>query len=332
MSLSPGPKSEPGRLGKSASLLCVILRGRRVGPIPHKNIMDNDQQDSCEFEEALYRLHEVWKPVNVFGWTWLTTSTGAPESYSLFDRGGELMGHVYQRFKRTICWAPFTWAEEAYRSEEDVGEYGYDSEGQRRRHFEKIGQALREWVTHKQRSGVDLVLLRDTHAYYFETGNGHHVETLAEREYREARRRLTTEREEEQALSIDGWTAVPNTQWYCEGYRLRDGAGQLRGQVQVRYGVVRAVAAGKKDADEVDPLLQGAAAYKRTCRGQIVFQEKTRPMAVEFTQAERDYCIRHAIEAIRATPKPDRTWPPETLGAKGTAEQQMFPTTPRDWT
>ena len=115
--------------------------------------------------------------------------------------------------------------------------------------------------------------------------------------------------------------AVPNTRWYCEGYRLRDGAGQLRGQVQVRYGVVRAVAAGKKDADEVDPLLQGAAAYKRTCRGQIVFQEKTRPMAVEFTQAERDHCIRHAIEAIRATPKPDRAWPPETLGAKGNAEQ-----------
>ena len=36
------------------------------------------------------------------------------------------MGCVYQRFNRVICWAPFTWAEEAYRSEEAIGRYGFD--------------------------------------------------------------------------------------------------------------------------------------------------------------------------------------------------------------
>ena len=62
----------------------------------------------------------MWRPVECHGWTWVQTMGGAPELYSLFDADGELMGEVYQRFNRVICWAPFTWAEEAYRSEEDV--------------------------------------------------------------------------------------------------------------------------------------------------------------------------------------------------------------------
>ena len=56
------------------------------------------------------------------------------------------------------------------------------------------------------------------------------------------------------------------------------------------------------------------------------------PMAITFADGERDKWIRRAIEAIQATPDPDRFWPPETLGAKGTPGQQMFPASPRNWT
>ena len=47
---------------------------------------------------------------------------------------------------------------------------------------------------------------------------------------------------------------------------------------------------------------------------------------------ERDKWIRRAFETIQATPYPDRSWPLETLGAKGTPGQIMFPASPRNWT
>ena len=121
--------------------------------------------------------------------------------------------------------------------------------------------------------------------------------------------------------------------WDCEGYRLRDETGQLRGNVQVRLGVVRAVAARPEDADEVDPTRSpdNRFHYKgQTCRGQIVLQERLRPMALAFEPGERETWLRKAIEAIRATPDPDRAWPPETLGAWGTPGQRLFPTSRRD--
>ena len=124
-----------------------------------------------DYEDEFNEFDYLWKPVEHDGWTWLQTMTAAPETYSLFDAHGELMGAVYQRWNRVICWAPFTWADEAYRSEEDVGEYGFDDDGQRRRHFAKIGAALRDWVRRNREDGVDVPLLRDTHAYYSKSGN-----------------------------------------------------------------------------------------------------------------------------------------------------------------
>ena len=278
-------------------------------------------------------MQQLWQPNQVFGWSWLCTMDFAPETYSLLDSDGELFGSVYQRFNRVICWAPCIWAEEAYRSEEDVGEFGFEDDRQRRRHFEKIGKALTEWAARKKEAGIDLALLRDTHAYYFETSNGNHAETLAEFEYGKPRDLLTPEQEEAQARQFDGWKAVANTRWCCEAYRLRDSTGQLRGHLQVRHGVVRAVAAQPQDADEVDPLRTWEArGERRTCRGKIVLQENTTPMAIAFAEEEREQWIRRAMEAIRATPDPDRSWPPETLGAKGTPGQIMFPTSPRNWT
>ena len=291
--------------------------------------------DGEDWDESVWamRMLELWQPKEAFGWTWLCTMNSSPETYSLFDSDGELLGHVYQRSGRVICWAPYTWAEEAYRSNEDIGRYGFETDGQRRRHFEKIGAALREWVAQKEKEGADVALLRDTHAYYFETGNGNHAETLSEFEYGNTRGLLTPEEEEAQAREFDGWTAVENKRWYCESYRFRDPAGQLRGHLQVRNGVVRAVAAQPRDADEVDPLrTREAIGARRTCRGQIVLQEKTAPMAITFAEEEREQWIRRAIDAIRATPDPDRYWPPETLGAKGTLLQRAFPASPRNWT
>ena len=135
------------------------------------------------------------------------------------------------------------------------------------------------------------------------------------------------------AIVIDDWQAEQARYWDCEGYRLRDETGQLRGDMQVRLGVVRAVAARPEDADELDPTRNPDYSYserRRTCRGQIVLQERLRPMALAFEPGERETWLRKAIEAIRATPDPDRAWPPETLGAWGTPGQQMFPTSRRD--
>ena len=285
--------------------------------------------DEEDWDDSIRAIHRLLEPSEGFGWIWLCTMEGAPEEYFLFDSQGELFGHVYQRFSRVICWAPYTWAEEAYRSNEDVGRYGFETDGQRRRHFEKIGAALREWVARREKAGVDIALLRDTHTYYYEQGNGNHAMTLEERRYRESRDLLSVEQEESRGREFDGWKAVENTRWCCEAYRLRDSSGQLRGNLQVRNGVVRAVAAQRQDADKVDPLRTGGY---RTCRGQIVLQEKAGPMAIRFDDGERDEWIRKAIDAVRATPDPDRSWPPETLGAKGTLLQRAFPASPRNWT
>ena len=135
------------------------------------------------------------------------------------------------------------------------------------------------------------------------------------------------------AIAIDDWQAESTRYWYCEGYRLRDKTGQLRGDVQVRLGVVRAIAARPEDADELDPS-HNPDYYifdeGRTCRGQIVLQERLRPMALAFEPGERETWLRKAVDAIRATPDPDRAWPPGTLGAWGTLGQRMFPTARRE--
>ena len=299
---------------------------------------ENDEawlDDYDEFDE------NMWKPRELFGWTWVKTGSGAPECYSLFDADGELMGCVYNRYGRVICWAPFTWAEEAYRSTDDIGEYGFENHAQRMRHFARIGPALTQWVRRKREAGVDIALLRDTHAYYFETGNGHYPKTISEQNYRGPFYEAEMEAYDTRlsgdpaavSFNVDGWQADLAEWWHCEGYRIRDETGQLRGNLQVRLGVVRAVAAQPEDANKVDPLLNDSlqSRDKSTCRGQIVIQERLRPLALSFNEDERDDWLRRGVEAIRATPNPDRMWPPETLGAKGTLGQQMFPASPRDW-
>ena len=69
--------------------------------------------------------------------------------------------------------------------------------------------------------------------------------------------------------------------------------------------------------------------HRATCRGQIVLQERLRPMALAFEPSDRGVWLRRAVEAVRAVPDPDRAWPPETLGAWGTEGQQMFPASKR---
>lgn len=160
-------------------------------------------------------------------------------------------------------------------------------------------------MARKQADGVDLALLRDTHAYYFEGTNGHHAETLDELHYADWPKLLEPNDEEARALRIGGLLAIPMTRWPCEGYRLRDTTGRLRGHLQVRYGVVRAVAARREDADLVDPLANGRN-YRQTCRGEIVLQEPTGPMALRFEAEERAVWLERAIAAILATPEPNR--------------------------
>ena len=280
--------------------------------------MDDDFEFDLEYESHL------WRPVEMHGWTWVPRMEFAPELYSLLDADGEMMGVVYQRFNRVICWAPYTWAEEAYRSEEDVGRHGFDSEAQRQRHFARITRALAGWVRRKREDGVDIPLLRDTHAYYFETGNGHEAVTAEEfnHPYRPRRGERTP------AVKVDGWLAERAWGWHCEGHWLRDPTGQLRGSVQVRLGVVRAVAAQARDADRVDPARRAEDDFhtdRATCRGQIVLQERLRPMANAFADGEREAWLRRAVDAVRTTPNPDRSWPAGTLGAWGTEGQQMLP-------
>ena len=126
-----------------------------------------------------------------------------------------------------------------------------DVKGQRQRHFAKIGAALSDWARRKRAAGIDLALLRDTQAYEFETENGHYPETLSEWNFDGGRAPRVPTDEEPAALDIGGWMAVSIRAWCCEGYRVRDEAGRMRGHVQVRYGVVRAVVADERDAAKV---------------------------------------------------------------------------------
>ena len=290
--------------------------------------MDDDLDSDAPYWEDFDSAH--WEPVERHGWTWVPRGGSFPELHSLLDADGELMGTVYQRFGRVICWAPFTWAEEAYRSEEDIGEYGYESEAQRERHFAKIGEALRDWVRRKREAGVDIPLLRDTHAYYFETGNGHDPMTVEESEFLDCGKRP----DPAPSIEVGGWRAERAWNWYCEGHWIRDPSGQLRGAVQVRLGVVRAVAAQAQDADKVDPVRRAERDDYigwggPICRGQIVVQERLLPMANAFADDERGAWLAKAVEAIRATQSPDRAWPPETMGAWAARGQRMFPASRR---
>ena len=141
----------------------------------------------------------------------------------------------------------------------------------------------------KRADGVDIALLGDTHAYYFETGNGHHPTTPAEYN----RRDPWPHPNPPPSIGIDGWRAERAFGWHCEGWRLRDPSGQMRGNVQVRLGIVRAVAALPGDADKVGPL-RGSGREHATCRGQIVLQERLRPMASAFEDGERGAWLRRA--------------------------------------
>ena len=169
-----------------------------------------DDPFDCDVELNVF--DHLWKPDEHDGWTWVQTMAFAPETYSLFDAHGELMGKVYLRWNTVICWAPFTWAEEAYISEEDVGEYGFDEVGQRECHFAKIGAALRDWVRRKREDGVDIPLLRDTHAYYFETENGHRPMTIGEHEY-DAGWPPPTENRPAPAIAVEDWQAESTQDW-----------------------------------------------------------------------------------------------------------------------
>ena len=195
-----------------------------------------DQTDLEDFYDAYGHL---WRPVEAHGWTWVQTMNYAPELHSLFDGDGELMGEVYQRFNRVICWAPFTWAEEAYRSEEDVGEYGFETAGQRLRHFTRIAESLRGWAARKRAEGVDIALLRDTHAYYFETGNGHFPITPAEFN----RRDPWPHPDPPPSIGVDGWQAERAFGWHCEGWAA---ARPVRADARKRAGPARRRARGRR--------------------------------------------------------------------------------------
>ena len=243
---------------------------------------------------------DLWQPRQAHGRTWLQTALGAPECYSLLDGDGELWGHVYERHRRVLCWAPYTWGEEIYGSTERLDYYGgFGGDANRQRHLERIAHALTAWVEQQRGAGVDLPRLRDTQAYRFECENGHVAETLGEHNY-EGQTEAADAEDPRLALQLGrGWRAAPEW-WRCEGYRLRDATGQMRAHVQVRYGIVRAVAAQPADADKEDPLLGRDNGYDRTCRGEIVLQEPIgRRMAIRFENAaERDAWLAQTVAAI----------------------------------
>ena len=62
--------------------------------------------DPFDYDEEFNYFDHLWTPDEHDGWTWVQTMSLAPETYSLFDAHGELMGDVYQRGNRVICWAP----------------------------------------------------------------------------------------------------------------------------------------------------------------------------------------------------------------------------------
>ena len=235
----------------------------------------------------------------------------------LLDGAGDPVGHVHWQDSNVVCWGAFGSAE-VYRGVVGGGDV------QREWQFARIGAALTAWVAVQQASGVELRKFRDAHAYYHEVYRGHEPQTPAEWDFthplgiRPGRHDL--DQEERLALPVDGWRAVPATTWGCEGYRLRDATGQLRGALQIRYGVIRVVAAQPADGDAADPLVgDGVAARaraQRTCRGQLVVQHRVRPGAGAFRDWERPLWLQRAIAAIAATPDPDRAWPPE-IRARG---------------
>ena len=260
---------------------------------------DDEARRLVDLVENSDPYDDLWAPREAYGWTWVQTMDGTPETHSPLDRDGELMAHVYNRWNRVICWAPFTWGDTVYVSHEDCGEYGFENDKQRQTHFARIGEALTEWVGQKRAAGVDLVLLRDTRAHYFECRNGHHRETVEESEF--PVEYIEGEEEEARAIEVAGWTAAPLGYRYCEAYRLRDGTGRMRGQVQVRYGVVRVVAANERDIPSLDPRDNPDyyVGRHRSCAGEIVLQAKLRPLALRFEDSERKHWLRVAVDAQR---------------------------------
>ena len=244
---------------------------------------EDEAQRLIDLVEDSGPYRNLWVPRDAYGWTWVQTMFGAPETYSLLDCDGELMAHVYNRRDTVICWASFTWGAEVYVSHEDCGEYGFENDHQRQHHFARVGEALTEWVRQKRVTGVDLALLRDTQSHRFESSNGHHPMTLGERGFRADRD------EAARTIAIAGWTAEPLGRRGCEAYRLRDEAGRMRGRVQVRYGVVRVVAASERDAVQMD----------RFCGGEIVLRVKLRPRALRFEDGEREDWLNVAVDMLR---------------------------------
>ena len=82
--------------------------------------------------------------------------------YSLLDGDGELFGHVYERWGRVLCWAPYTWGEDIYYSTERLEDGGFGGDANRQWHLERIAHALTAWVDQQRGAGVDLARLRDT--------------------------------------------------------------------------------------------------------------------------------------------------------------------------
>ncbi len=264
-----------------------------------KIVGDDEARWLVDLVENSNPYEDLWVPREAYGWTWVHTTAGTPETHSLLDRDGELMAHVYNRWNRVICWAPFIWGDTVYVSHEDCGEYGFEDDEQRQHHFARIGEALTEWVGQKRAAGVDLVLLRDTQAHNFECKNGHLKETVKENDF--PVEYIEGDEEEARAIEVAGWTAVPLGYRYCEAYRLRDRTGRMRGQVQVRYGVVRVVAANERDIVRLDPRANPDYYLQqhRSCAGEIVLQAKHRPLALRFEDGEREHWLRVAVEALR---------------------------------
>ena len=260
---------------------------------------DEEARRLVDLVENSNPYEDLWVPRVAYGWTWVQTALSTPEAYTLFDRNGELMAHVYNRWDCVLCWAPFIWGDEVYVSHQDCGNYGFENDKQRQYHFARIGKALTEWVRRRRAAGVDLTLLRDAQAHEFECANGHRRETVEEKEF--PVEYIDGDEEEARAVEIARWTAAPLGLRYCEAYRLRDEAGRMRGQVQVRYGVVRVVAANDRDTVQLDPLANPDyySERHRSCAGDIVLQAKLRPLALRFGDSERERWLTVAIDALR---------------------------------
>ena len=254
-----------------------------------------DDDDQWLLDDPL----ELWVPRDGYGWTWLRTGEASPETYALFDSAGEILGCVYQRFGHVNCRALYVWGEPVYQGKKDIGDFCFENDRVPYYHLRRIGEALTRWVESKRSKGVDLAFLRDDEVFKFETSNGHYPMTSEEFDYRDAiyTRYLDGDLKK---LNVGGWTADLCI-WPCEGYRLRDSQGQIRGQIQVRYGVVRAVACTVVEGDSVEPQIQGViseGAY-RTCNGEIVLREKTTPMAIGFDDGEREGWIERSVDLMK---------------------------------